>query len=103
MDFDYAGKWQTEYSDYQTLELHNDKSFTYTQSAGCSMGTYQGTWTYLNAHTILLSFPFISDDVLAKAFDPLLTGKKVQVQVIDSKTMKIDSLAQNVVLKRVGE
>jgi hypothetical protein len=103
MDFDYAGKWQTEYYDNYTLQLNKDRSFTYTKYAGCWIFRNDGTWTYLNAHTILLSFPFLSDDVLTKAFDPFAEGKEVLVQVIGGRIMKIDSLAQNVVLKKVGE
>jgi hypothetical protein len=107
LNFGFTGKWQSDYYHNYTLELYNDKSFTYTEVVGCCADVYHnefhGTWTYLKPHTILLSFPCISDDVITKVFDPLLTGKEVQVQVVDSRTMKIDSLAQNVVLKRVAE
>ena len=104
----FTGKWQSEDHYPYILELYNDRSFTYkylryVELDGGVTEVYHGTWTYLNAHTILLSFPCISDDVLLKIYDPLLTGKEVQVQAVDSKTMKIDSLAQNVVLKRFGQ
>jgi hypothetical protein len=105
LDLGFAGKWEySEHFCHYTLELHNDRSFTYTRQVGCFGGVYDGTWTNLNAHTILLSFPRLpGEDMLMEALVPLSAGKEVQIQIIGGGIMKIDSLEKNAILKRVVE